>query len=95
MIVKGSTELAKTLKTCLSRGRKPYVQTRQHLPRMPHPRLNSNLGASRASSRSRRRYRRVKGGTEYEPIGSRCGEGRRSGMRPARYLLPNTVVSAP
>jgi hypothetical protein len=46
MIVKGSTELAKTLKTCLSRGSKPCVRTRQHLSQMSGRRLRSNLGAS-------------------------------------------------
>ena len=95
MIVKGSTELAKTPKTCLSRGSKPYVQRCQHPPRMPHRRLSNNLGASRVSSQSSRRCRQVQRRSKHRPIRSRSGEGRQSGVRPARYPLPNTVASTP
>ncbi len=95
MIAKGSTELAKTLKTCLSRGSKPYVRTRQHPSQMPCRRLSSNLGTSHASSQSHRKCRRVQRRSKHQPIRSRCGERRRSGVRAARYPLPNTVASAP
>ena len=95
MIVKGSTELAKTLKTCLSRGSKPYMRTCQHPPRMPPRRLSSNLGASHVSSQSRRRCRLMQRRSKHPPVRSRYGEGQRSGMRSARYPRPNTVASAP
>jgi len=94
MIVKGSTELAKSLKTCLSRGSKRYMRTCQHPPRAPRRRRNSDLGASHVSSQPRRRCRRVQRRSKHQPIRSRSGEVRRPRVRPARYPLPNTVASA-
>jgi len=49
-MIKGSTELANSLKTCLNRVSKPYAQTRQHQLRMPRRQLGTNLGASHVSS---------------------------------------------
>jgi hypothetical protein len=95
MIAKGSAELAKSLKTCLSRVSKPYVQTCQRPPRIPRLQRSTNLSGSHVSSQSRRSVRLVQRRSKHPPNRNRYGRGRRSGVRPERSPPPNSVASAP
>jgi hypothetical protein len=92
-IVNGSTERAKTRKIYSSQSSTPHLRTHQHLPRMMPRQLSTNLDGSPVSSRSGRRCRWIQRRPNRPRNRSRYGR-RRSGARPARYLPPNSVVSA-
>ncbi len=94
-IVNGSIERAKMRKICSSQRSSSHVQTYQHLPRMMPRQLSTTFGGSHVSSRSRRWCRWIQRRSNRRRNRSRYGERRRWGARPARYLPPNLVASAP